>query len=155
MTTFSDSYVLRVLFGGHDGGARRWRRVRSYLFDPYRPELHYMRGPGPKWRAKHERTLRLGPVIDIVREAINRMAQLHEGRSVPHAGHRPVCHRSPLHLTDKVQGRHIVLRASLGSGSRATSLGRGAPEPPTAARKRSLRANMIFSEFLPRTPIAR
>ena len=22
-------------------------------FDPYRPELHYMRGPGPKWRAKH------------------------------------------------------------------------------------------------------
>jgi hypothetical protein len=24
------------------------------LFDPYRPELHYMRGPGPKWRAKHD-----------------------------------------------------------------------------------------------------
>jgi hypothetical protein len=24
------------------------------LFDPYRPELHYMRGPGPKWHAKHE-----------------------------------------------------------------------------------------------------
>jgi hypothetical protein len=23
------------------------------LADPYRPELHYMRGPGPKWRAKH------------------------------------------------------------------------------------------------------
>jgi hypothetical protein len=22
-------------------------------FDPYRPELHYMRGPGPKWREKH------------------------------------------------------------------------------------------------------
>lgn len=21
--------------------------------DPYRPELHYMRGPGPKWQAKH------------------------------------------------------------------------------------------------------
>jgi hypothetical protein len=21
--------------------------------DSYRPELHYMRGPGPKWRAKH------------------------------------------------------------------------------------------------------
>jgi hypothetical protein len=33
------------------------------LFDPYRPELHYMRGPGPKWRAKHERTLRLGPDV--------------------------------------------------------------------------------------------
>ena len=23
------------------------------LFDGYRPERHYMRGPGPKWRAKH------------------------------------------------------------------------------------------------------
>jgi hypothetical protein len=23
-------------------------------FDPYRPELHYMRGPGPKWHAKHD-----------------------------------------------------------------------------------------------------
>ena len=29
--------------------------VRSFkaLFDSYRPELHYMRGPGPKWHAKH------------------------------------------------------------------------------------------------------
>jgi len=25
------------------------------LVDHYRPELHYMRGPGPKWRAKHAR----------------------------------------------------------------------------------------------------
>jgi hypothetical protein len=23
------------------------------LFDPYRPERHYMRGPGPKWHARH------------------------------------------------------------------------------------------------------
>jgi hypothetical protein len=23
--------------------------------DSYRPGLHYMRGPGPKWRAKHRR----------------------------------------------------------------------------------------------------
>ena len=30
-----------------------WAMVRE-LFDPYRPERHYMRGPGPKWRAKHE-----------------------------------------------------------------------------------------------------
>jgi hypothetical protein len=22
--------------------------------DSYRPELHYMRGPGPKWRARHQ-----------------------------------------------------------------------------------------------------
>ncbi|MEH2589047.1 hypothetical protein V1273_002886 [Bradyrhizobium sp. AZCC 1721] len=25
----------------------------------YRPELHYMRGPGPKWRAKHQSWLGL------------------------------------------------------------------------------------------------
>ena len=30
-----------------------WRTVTSDLFDEYRPERHYMRGPGPKWRAKH------------------------------------------------------------------------------------------------------
>jgi hypothetical protein len=28
------------------------RRVNN-VFDPYRPELHYMRGPGPRWREKH------------------------------------------------------------------------------------------------------
>ena len=27
--------------------------ILKALFDPYRPELHYMRGPGPKWHAKH------------------------------------------------------------------------------------------------------
>ena len=26
--------------------------------DSYRPEVHYMRGPGPKWRAKHQPWLR-------------------------------------------------------------------------------------------------
>jgi hypothetical protein len=36
------------------------RNLVEGLFDTYRPELHYMRGPGPKWRAKHERTLWLG-----------------------------------------------------------------------------------------------
>jgi|HubBroStandDraft_6_1064221.scaffolds.fasta_scaffold238209_1 hypothetical protein len=29
------------------------RGVLHDIFDPYRPELHYMRGPGPAWRAKH------------------------------------------------------------------------------------------------------
>jgi hypothetical protein len=30
-----------------------WERLSGRLFDSYRPELHYMRGPGPKWHAKH------------------------------------------------------------------------------------------------------
>ena len=25
------------------------------LLDGYRPELHYMRGPGPRWHEKHDR----------------------------------------------------------------------------------------------------
>ena len=57
MSAFSDSYVSRVLFAtpapGRGVGARRWLRLSTSLFDPYRPELHYMRGPGPKWRQKH------------------------------------------------------------------------------------------------------
>ena len=33
--------------------AELWRTVTIDLFDTYRPERHYMRGPGPKWHAKH------------------------------------------------------------------------------------------------------
>jgi hypothetical protein len=35
--------------------------VRSLILDvrdSYRPEVHYMRGPGPKWRAKQHPWLR-------------------------------------------------------------------------------------------------
>ncbi|WP_074128576.1 hypothetical protein [Bradyrhizobium sp. NAS96.2] len=35
--------------------------VRNLILDvrdSYRPELHYMRGPGPKWRAKHQPSLK-------------------------------------------------------------------------------------------------
>jgi len=33
--------------------AARTRSLTQGLFDSYRPERHYMRGPGPKWREKH------------------------------------------------------------------------------------------------------
>ena len=29
-----------------------WRQLFARAFNPYRPELHYMRGPGPACRAK-------------------------------------------------------------------------------------------------------
>jgi hypothetical protein len=36
-----------------------WERIREVLaqirYDPYRPEQHYMRGPGPKYRAKRSK----------------------------------------------------------------------------------------------------
>jgi hypothetical protein len=34
-------------------GFAAWQALTKTLFDDYRPELHYMRGPGPKWREKH------------------------------------------------------------------------------------------------------
>jgi hypothetical protein len=30
-----------------------WGQFIVAAFHPYRPEQHYMRGPGPAWRAKH------------------------------------------------------------------------------------------------------
>jgi hypothetical protein len=33
--------------------ALRVLRRLGLAFETYRPELHYMRGPGPKWREKH------------------------------------------------------------------------------------------------------
>lgn len=40
-----------------------FKRFFATAFTPYRPELHYMRGPGPAWRAKHgmDAPLRLKP----------------------------------------------------------------------------------------------
>ena len=38
---------------GRRHGLGEFARLFRSMVDPYRPELHYMRGPGPKWRAKH------------------------------------------------------------------------------------------------------
>jgi hypothetical protein len=35
------------------------RRLPRRACDPYRPELHYMRGPGPKWLETHGGSLAL------------------------------------------------------------------------------------------------
>ena len=34
--------------------AAKWHTLIRIAGDSYRPELHYMRGPGPKWHAKHQ-----------------------------------------------------------------------------------------------------
>jgi hypothetical protein len=50
------AFVAAIIFLiGTAPGSDRWavrRRLRP-VFETYRPELHYMRGPGPKWREKH------------------------------------------------------------------------------------------------------
>jgi hypothetical protein len=40
--------------GSHGGFPELMQAIRT-LVDPYHPELHYMRGPGPAWHAKHDR----------------------------------------------------------------------------------------------------
>jgi hypothetical protein len=54
------SASLSTPANSRDGIARPFAEFRAFLrlflaraFNPYRPELHYMRGPGPAWRAKH------------------------------------------------------------------------------------------------------
>jgi hypothetical protein len=41
--------------------ARAWRTTMGTPADRYRPEAHYMRGPGPQWRAKHAPTSTISP----------------------------------------------------------------------------------------------
>jgi hypothetical protein len=47
-------------------GQRLCAAIRVHIqgaFDPYRPELHYMRGPGPRWRQKQGVTTRSQPHV--------------------------------------------------------------------------------------------
>jgi len=41
------------LFHCLDRIVTEWHRLIARACDSYRPERHYMRGPGPKWHAKH------------------------------------------------------------------------------------------------------
>jgi hypothetical protein len=41
--------------------ARELWQIFCDICDPYRPELHYMRGPGPKWHAVHAPVANQGP----------------------------------------------------------------------------------------------
>jgi hypothetical protein len=48
------AYVLAcVVVRARAAVAVAWHSTMADQPDRYRPEAHYMRGPGPKWRAKH------------------------------------------------------------------------------------------------------
>jgi hypothetical protein len=47
-------------------GFASWQALTKALFDDYHPELHYMRGPGPKWHEKY------GAEIDGASPAVTR-----------------------------------------------------------------------------------
>jgi hypothetical protein len=60
--TYAANWIFRPLRLGTDvlfsaigliATVEIWSRWKNEIFNPYRPELHYMRGPGPKWREKH------------------------------------------------------------------------------------------------------
>ena len=38
-----------------------WRAITADRLTGYRPERHYMRGPGPKWHARHAPDVALQP----------------------------------------------------------------------------------------------
>jgi hypothetical protein len=53
--SFSATATNRDGQSDHFAGFRAFlRQFFTRAFDPYRPELHYMRGPGPAWHAKHK-----------------------------------------------------------------------------------------------------
>ncbi len=52
-TTLSAPASRRAGQAASTGFKAFWRQFVAKAFDPYRPELHYMRGPGPAWRAKY------------------------------------------------------------------------------------------------------
>jgi hypothetical protein len=48
------SVIVTDAIGGSKASALRfYRYLASNLFDPYHPERHYMRGPGPRWQQRH------------------------------------------------------------------------------------------------------
>ena len=58
MATITSTGLSPPRNGTQDSGALAgiktfWREFVGKAFHPYRPELHYMRGPGPAWRAKY------------------------------------------------------------------------------------------------------
>jgi hypothetical protein len=49
-TRFASTSIRRRL----NAIAAGWQRLIKIAGNRYRPELHYMRGPGPKWHAKRQ-----------------------------------------------------------------------------------------------------
>ena len=59
-----------------------WRQFFTRAFNPYRPELHYMRGPGPACRAKQ---MALSPAVQsMVAEIRAAKARSEKARSTAH-----------------------------------------------------------------------
>jgi hypothetical protein len=51
------TFAPRILNHAFGPWTQPLRRLVPGSFDHYRPEKHYMRGPGPKWLEKHRAAL--------------------------------------------------------------------------------------------------
>jgi hypothetical protein len=56
---------------------RDLERTYSAALDPYRPELHYMRGPGPKWHAKRARAAAIAGHVAEEAHMLGEIAEAH------------------------------------------------------------------------------
>jgi len=55
---------------------RELLEIPGYSAGSYRPDLHYMRGPGPKWRAKYgNRTTKPSPAASPSQPALSDAAE--------------------------------------------------------------------------------
>jgi len=99
------------------------------LFDPYRPELHYMRGPGPKWRAKHERAPRVVPDVAALMPARLDHARMYAPAQRAIRGHNPA-------LTLRIAIFAITLLITPGTASKADTSYCGQGSDLAAARLR-------------------
>ena len=57
----SSARTLGPLYAATRGGrlfAVLWRKLTTRLGNGYRPERHYMRGPGPKWHERNSANLK-------------------------------------------------------------------------------------------------
>ena len=45
-----------VVMKAREAAAAIWQTAMAGRAEGYRPEAHYFRGPGPKWRAKYGRS---------------------------------------------------------------------------------------------------
>jgi hypothetical protein len=53
IAVLSAAYLPRPFTSFGRALAAFWHEITRDAVRPYRPEQHYMRGPGPAWRAKH------------------------------------------------------------------------------------------------------
>jgi hypothetical protein len=69
----------RERFMWHDitSVVRDLQRAVTGALDPYRPEQHYMRGPGPKCQAKRGAPAKSAASIGDTAEALSDVAQAH------------------------------------------------------------------------------